>query len=71
MTYPLCHCSDTYSENTHPYDKVIYGGRGLNTRLLPEINQEIETGAGDHPGLPRGTARVGRQGIICFEAHRK
>jgi len=71
MTYPLCHCSDTYAENTHPYDKVIYGDRGLNTWLLPQINQESETSAGDHPDLPNGNARVGPQSIIGLEVRRK
>jgi quercetin dioxygenase-like cupin family protein len=65
--------SDTYAAHTHPYDKVIYVVRGSITWVLPQINQEIETRAGDRLDLPRGTihaARVGPEGVTCLEAHK-
>ena len=61
---------DEYSAHTHSFDKVLYVLAGSITWILP--NQEIETRAGDRIDLPRGTihaARVGAQGVTCFEAH--
>jgi len=63
---------DTYAAHTHPYDKVIYVLRGSIIWVLPQMNQEIETRAGDRLDLPRGTihaARVGPEGVTCLEAH--
>ncbi len=65
---------DTCAAHTHPYDKVIYVVRGSNTWVLPQMNQEIETRAGNRLDLPRGTvhaARVGSQDVTCLEAHRE
>ncbi|RIK34021.1 MAG: cupin [Chloroflexi bacterium] len=63
---------DEYSAHTHSFDKVLYVLAGSITWLLPQTNQEIETRAGDRIALPRGTvhaAKVGAQGVVCFEAH--
>lgn len=63
---------DEYSAHSHPFDKVLYVFAGSITWLLPETKQEITTRAGDRLDLPRGTvhaARVGADGVICFEAH--
>lgn len=61
---------DEYSAHTHSFDKVLYVLSGSITWILP--NQEITTHAGDRIDLPRGTvhaARVGANGVTCFEAH--
>jgi len=63
---------DEYSAHTHTFDKVLYVLSGSITWLLPQTNQELITHAGDRIDLPRGTlhaARVGAQGVACFEAH--
>lgn len=62
---------DEYSPHVHPYDKVLYVLRGSITWVLPETGQEIVTNKGDRLDLPRGTvhgARVGKDGVACFEA---
>jgi quercetin dioxygenase-like cupin family protein len=64
---------DVYAAHTHAYHKVLYILHGSITWLLPDLNQEIETFAGDRLDLPAGTrhaARVGSQGVTCLEAHR-
>lgn len=63
---------DEYSAHSHTFDKVLYVVAGSITWLLPESNQQITTHAGDRLDLPRGTvhaARVGADGVTCFEAH--
>jgi quercetin dioxygenase-like cupin family protein len=63
---------DEYRAHTHSYDKILYVLSGSITWILPQTQQEIETRAGDRIALPRGTvhaARVGAQGVRCFEAH--
>jgi quercetin dioxygenase-like cupin family protein len=63
---------DEYSAHTHTFDKVLYVFSGSITWILPETSQEIETHAGDRIDLPRGmihAARVGANGVTCFEAH--
>ena len=63
---------DEYSAHTHSFDKILYVLSGSITWLLPQTNQEIETRAGDRIDLPRHTvhaARVGANGVACFEAH--
>lgn len=65
---------DTYAAHSYSYDKVIYVVSGSITWILPEMNQEIETHAGDRLNLPRGVvhaARVGPHGVTCLEAHRE
>jgi mannose-6-phosphate isomerase-like protein (cupin superfamily) len=67
-----CIAFDEYSAHTHSFDKVLYVLSGSITWILPNTNQEIETRAGDRIDLPRGTvhaARVGANGVTCFEAH--
>lgn len=65
---------DDYPPHCHEYDKVIVVVQGSIawTLYLPEINQPIETRAGDRIDLPRGTvhaAQVGPQGVTCLEGH--
>ncbi len=63
---------DEYSAHTHSFDKVLYVLSGSITWILPQTQQEITTHAGDRIDLPRGTvhaARVGENGVTCFEAH--
>lgn len=63
---------DAYSAHTHSFDKILYVLSGSITWILPQTQQDIETHAGDRIDLPRGTvhaARVGAQGVVCFEAH--
>ena len=63
---------DVYSAHTHPFNKVIYVVEGAIVFTLPETNTDLELFAGDRLDLPRGTwhsAVVGRQGVICLEAH--
>lgn len=62
---------DEYSPHVHTFDKVLYVLSGSITWILPETDQEIVTNAGDRLDLPRGTvhgARVGKDGVTCFEA---
>jgi quercetin dioxygenase-like cupin family protein len=64
---------DIYAAHTHSFHKVIYVVRGSITWILPEEGREIETIAGDRLDLPKGVvhaARVGPNGVACFEAHR-
>jgi quercetin dioxygenase-like cupin family protein len=64
--------NDEYDAHTHEFDKIVYVLAGSITWILPQTNQEIETFAGDRIDLPRGTvhaAKVGAQGVVCFEAH--
>jgi quercetin dioxygenase-like cupin family protein len=63
---------DTYAPHVHDYDKVIVVVRGSITWILPEMNQSLETCAGDRIELPRGmihAAEVGPQGVECLEGH--
>lgn len=63
----------TYVAHSHSYHKILYVVRGSITWVLPEMDLEIETRAGDRLDLPRGVvhaARVGSQGVTCLEAHR-
>jgi uncharacterized protein YjlB len=65
---------DTYAPHVHSYHKVLFVVRGSITWVLPELGQEIETGAGDRIDLPGGTlhgALVGPHGVTCLEAHRE
>jgi quercetin dioxygenase-like cupin family protein len=64
---------DIYAPHSHPYDKVLFVARGSIVWFLPETGEEFETVAGDRIELPRGvvhSARVGRNGVTCLEAHR-
>lgn len=64
--------NDEYAPHSHSFDKVIYVLSGSLTWILPATGQEITTHAGDRLDLPRGTihaARVGMNGVECFEAH--
>lgn len=61
---------DIYLPHWHAYDKVLYVVSGSITWILPELQQTIETQAGDRIDLARGTlhaARVGPQGVVCLE----
>lgn len=63
---------DEYSAHTHSFDKILYVLSGSITWILPQTQQEIETRPGDRIDLPRNTvhaAKVGAQGVVCFEAH--
>lgn len=61
-----------YAPHAHDYAKVLFVLEGSITWILPETRQELTTNAGDRLDLPRGTvhaARVGSNGVTCFEAH--
>lgn len=63
---------DEYAAHTHSFDKIVYVLAGSIAWLLPRTQQEIETFAGDRLDLPRETlhaAKVGADGVVCFEAH--
>ncbi len=64
---------DIYSAHSHSYNKVIYVVQGSITFGLPELGKELTLKAGDRLDLPAGVihdAQVGRQGVVCLEAHR-
>jgi quercetin dioxygenase-like cupin family protein len=64
---------DEYPPHSHSYAKVIYVASGSITWLLPATGEEIETRRGDRIDLPPGVvhaAIVGREGVVCLEAHR-
>jgi len=64
---------DVYSPHRHTYHKVIYVVEGSITFGLPDKGQAIELHPGDRLDLPAGIthdAVVGRQGVVCLEAHR-
>lgn len=63
---------DEYAPHSHSFDKILYVLAGSITWILPQTGEEITTTAGDRLDLPRGTvhgARVGADGVVCFEAH--
>jgi quercetin dioxygenase-like cupin family protein len=63
---------DVYGAHTHPYDKVIYVVEGSITFGVP--GRQLELHPGDRLDLPAGTrhdARVGPDGVVCLEGHRK
>jgi quercetin dioxygenase-like cupin family protein len=64
---------DVYAAHSHAYHKVLYTLRGSITWILPDLDQELTTQAGDRIDLPAGTrhaARVGPAGVVCLEAYR-
>ena len=64
---------DVYSTHAHPYHKVIYVVSGSITFGLPEVGDTIMLQAGDRLDIEAGVvhnAEVGRQGVLCLEAHR-
>ena len=64
---------DVYSAHDHSYHKVIYVVSGSIRFGLPDEGGSIELEAGDRLDLPPGVvhdAVVGRQGVVCLEAHR-
>jgi quercetin dioxygenase-like cupin family protein len=64
---------DVYSAHTHGYRKVIYVVSGSITFGLPDTGDRLEMHAGDRLELDRGVvhdAIVGREGVLCLEAHR-
>jgi quercetin dioxygenase-like cupin family protein len=65
---------DTYSAHSHSYDKVICVVQGSITFGLPELNRSLTLKAGDRLDLPAGVvhdARVGGQGVVCLEGHKR
>ncbi|MCQ3936819.1 MAG: cupin [Chloroflexi bacterium] len=65
---------DVYSAHSHSYDKVIYVVQGSITFGLPELNQSLTLKAGDRLDLPAGVvhnAKVGSEGVVCLEGHKR
>jgi quercetin dioxygenase-like cupin family protein len=63
---------DVYGAHTHPYHKVIYVVDG--SIAFGVADGQLELRPGDRLDLPAGTrhdARVGPQGVVCLEGHRK
>lgn len=63
---------DSYSAHSHAYDKVIYVVSGSIVFGLPDQDQQHTLNAGDRLELPAGVrhdALVGREGVVCLEAH--
>lgn len=64
---------DVYGIHSHPFHKVIYVVRGSIVFGLPEAGLRLELGPGDRLDLPARVvhdAVVGKQGVVCLEAHR-
>lgn len=64
--------SDTYAQHRHAYDKVLVARAGSITFHLTELGRDVELRTGDRLDLPAETlhgATVGREGVICLEAH--
>jgi quercetin dioxygenase-like cupin family protein len=64
---------EVYAAHAHPYHKVLYVVRGSVTFGLPERGEALELRAGDRLDLPAGVvhdAVIGRDGVVCLEAHR-
>jgi uncharacterized protein YjlB len=64
--------NDRYAAHEHAYDKVIVVESGSIAFGLAERGEVIEVATGDRLELPAGTshdALVGRDGVICLEAH--
>lgn len=64
---------DVYTAHTHSYNKVIYVVSGSISFGLPELDRNVTLNPGDRLDLPKGTAHdalVGREGVVCLEAHR-
>jgi hypothetical protein len=63
---------DRYAAHEHGYDKVLVVARGSIRFGLPAYRSTAELGVGDRLDLPAGTAHdavVGREGVVCLEAH--
>ena len=63
---------ERYGAHRHGYDKVLVPAAGSITFELPEEETSVEMAVGDRLDLPAGTlhsARVGRDGTTCLEAH--
>jgi quercetin dioxygenase-like cupin family protein len=63
---------DRYTTHEHGYDKVLVCARGSIEFGLPDRGEAIGLSVGDRLDLPAGTrheARVGPNGVTCFEAH--
>ena len=64
---------DVYGAHDHGYHKVIYVVSGSITFGLPGSGDKLTLNAGDRLELPGGVthdAVVGKQGVVCLEAHR-
>ncbi len=64
---------DVYAAHSHSYHKVIYVLRGSITFGLLEEGRSLTLEAGDRLDLPPDVlhdAVVGREGVLCLEAHR-
>ena len=62
-----------YAVHDHPYRKILYVSQGSIT-FTPVGLPPIEMRAGDRLDLPAGTAhgaRVGREGVVCWEGQAK
>lgn len=62
-----------YAAHRHSYHKVIYVIRGSITFGLPDTGDKVTLNSGDRLELPAGVthdAVVGKQGVVCLEAHR-
>lgn len=63
---------DAYAAHAHGYDKVLYVVRGSITFGLPDRGESLTLRPGDRLDLPAGIrhdAVVGRDGVVCLEAH--
>lgn len=63
---------DVYGAHSHGYHKVIFVVQGSIVFGLPEVGDEAALTRGDRLDLPAGVthnAVVGREGVVCLEAH--
>ena len=63
---------DVYGAHDHPYHKIIYVVSGDITFGLPDQGRQVHLEAGDRLDLPAGIthdAVVGKDGVVCLEAH--
>ncbi|MFC1516468.1 cupin domain-containing protein, partial [Thermodesulfobacteriota bacterium] len=64
---------DVYGAHSHTFHKVIYVARGSITFGLPDTDDQVLLRTGDRLNLPAGVthnAVVGKDGVMCLEAHR-
>jgi quercetin dioxygenase-like cupin family protein len=64
---------DVYGAHSHTFHKVIYVVSGSITFGLPDIGDQVVLHPGDRLNLPAGVrhnAVVGKNGVVCLEAHR-
>jgi len=63
---------DVYGAHSHSYHKVIYVVNGSITFGLPDTGDQVTLNTGDRLDLPAGVSHnavVGKNGVVCLEAH--